>query len=711
MSGEVNSLQKEMSSQEPQETSPSRVSTESFEMVDASQVYEAVTPHWFYHQVQDNRSSWFPFSREDSDKLEQAFSSGVNPQTIVIPTRGGRYDVHLGSRKQRAVYWEEKESEVQRCTWFYKGEESRYVPYPEDFSQVLEDAYMLAVTLNEWKKRLESPFRDIIILHNPKLMVHYQPVGIPDEWGATPSEQGRPRTVKRGVENISVEIPSGEPSQIDHLVFMVHGIGPACDLQFRSIIQCVTDFQSVTLNLLPAHFKKATEEGLIGRVEFLPVDWHSALHADATGVDDDIQRITLPSISRLRHFTNETVLDLFFYNSPTYCQTIVNTVCGEMDRIYSIFRERNPDFKGHVSVTGHSLGSVILFDILTNQTDSSLSSQDMTKTTLLHSESQRDKPRLSEVLQQLELTEYCSVFEGEKIDIEALALCTENDLKDLEIPLGPRKKILQYIRHRGWQKDSSGTAQATSPTADSKKPFLTSGSPPNVVNYEYFDVGIGQVSVKYPQLSFHPEVFFAWGSPVGMYLTVRGLKRIDPKYHFPTCKRFFNIYHPFDPVAYRIEPIVLREQEFEPILIPHHKGRKRMHLELKEGLTRMGTDIIGSLKTAWQTFTRPPIPSLPPPTAEAAAVPDTNLFAVVEAIKIEEPPAPAKEDPMQISVGMLNGGQRFDYVLQEKPIESFNEYLFALQSHVCYWTSEDTALLLLKEIYQTMGINMDQPLL
>lgn len=38
-----------------------------------------------------------------------------------------------------------------------------------------------------------------------------------------------------------------------------------------------------------------------------------------------------------------------------------------------------------------------------------------------------------------------------------------------------------------------------------------------------------------------------------------------------------------------------------------------------------------------------------------------------------------------INVGMLNGGQRIDYVLQEKPIESFNEYLFALQSHLCYW--------------------------
>lgn len=38
-----------------------------------------------------------------------------------------------------------------------------------------------------------------------------------------------------------------------------------------------------------------------------------------------------------------------------------------------------------------------------------------------------------------------------------------------------------------------------------------------------------------------------------------------------------------------------------------------------------------------------------------------------------------------MKMGMLNGGNRIDYVLQEKPIESFNEYLFALQSHLCYW--------------------------
>lgn len=53
-----------------------------------------------------------------------------------------------------------------------------------------------------------------------------------------------------------------------------------------------------------------------------------------------------------------------------------------------------------------------------------------------------------------------------------------------------------------------------------------------------------QVSIDYPQLAFHPQTFFAFGSPIGMFLTVRGLKRIDPNYSFPTCKCFYNIYHP-----------------------------------------------------------------------------------------------------------------------------------------------------------------------
>lgn len=52
------------------------------------------------------------------------------------------------------------------------------------------------------------------------------------------------------------------------------------------------------------------------------------------------------------------------------------------------------------------------------------------------------------------------------------------------------------------------------------------------------------MSANYPQLNYKPTIFFAFGSPIGMFLTVRGVKRIDPNYSLPTCKGFFNIYHP-----------------------------------------------------------------------------------------------------------------------------------------------------------------------
>uniref|UniRef100_A0A8C8MJS1 WWE domain-containing protein n=3 Tax=Oncorhynchus tshawytscha TaxID=74940 RepID=A0A8C8MJS1_ONCTS len=341
-----------------EETSPS--STSSFELVDmepAPPLYQPVQPHWFYCRRVDSKDVWLPFSREDSERLEQALST-AGEEEVVVAVEGERYDVRVRERQRYAVYWEQGPSEVRRCTWFYKGDkDTRYMPYPEEFSTNLEEAYMIAVTLDEWKRKLDFPSGETVILHNPKLIMQYQPITLQDEWVSSPSEQTRPRTVKRGVDNITAEIPDGEPETIDHLVFMVHGIGPACDIRFRSIIQCVNDFRSASLSLLGSHYRRGQEEGRVGRVEFLPVNWHSALHGDATGVDEDIQRITLPSISRLRHFTNDTLLDLFFYNSPTYCQTIVDTVASEVNKLHSLFKHRHPEFTGAVSVVGHSLGS------------------------------------------------------------------------------------------------------------------------------------------------------------------------------------------------------------------------------------------------------------------------------------------------------------------------------------------------------------------
>ena len=59
-------------------------------------------------------------------------------------------------------------------------------------------------------------------------------------------------------------------------------------------------------------------------------------------------------------------LDILLYQSA-YRDHIIRIVLDESNRIYNLFRERNPDFNGKVSLIGHSLGSAILFDLLCRQ--------------------------------------------------------------------------------------------------------------------------------------------------------------------------------------------------------------------------------------------------------------------------------------------------------------------------------------------------------
>uniref|UniRef100_A0A672GVZ4 SEC23 interacting protein n=1 Tax=Salarias fasciatus TaxID=181472 RepID=A0A672GVZ4_SALFA len=725
-------------------------------MMHYTNLYEAVQPHWFFCKQVESKSVWLPFSIIDSLQLEETYNSvQPDPENVIVRTDGGRYDVQLYDRMRTAVYWEEEPTEVRRCSWFYKGDtDSRFVPYSEEFSEKLEAEYKKAVSTNQWHRRLEFPSGETIVMHNPKVIVQFQPSSMPDEWGTTQDGQTRPRVVKRGIDDDHDEVPDGELATVDHLVFMVHGIGPVCDLRFRSMIECVDDFRNVSLKLLHSHYKKSVDEHKISRVEFLPVQWHTALHGDATGVDRRIKKITLPSTGRLRHFTNETLLDVLFYNSPTYCQTIMDAVALEINRLHALFMTRNPDYRGGISVAGHSLGSLILFDLLSNQKnvspapatpavpvsngDAAAPATQTNPAAAATPPAVEEQPKedgddvqdLSAVLQHLGLSDYESTFDEEKIDIESFLMCTVDDLKEMGIPLGPRKKIAKFVKDRVAKQEKKeelkevGPAEAPPPSADvhpdSSVKKLPVGKTVSSVHVDYncFEVGTGQVSVVYHSLDFEPVNFFALGSPIGMFLTVRGLEKIEETYQLPTCKGFFNIYHPLDPVAYRIEPMILPDVDLKPVLVPHHKGRKRLHLELKESLSRMGSDLkhgfISSLRSAWQTlneFARAHT-STAQLQAQLAIVADQieeeEKQQVAEEHKYPDSPEPQREEEPQVKIGMLNGGNRIDYVLQEKPIESFNEYLFALQSHLCYWESEDTALLFLKEIYKIMGIHPEQ---
>lgn len=62
-----------------------------------------------------------------------------------------------------------------------------------------------------------------------------------------------------------------------------------------------------------------------------------------------------------------------------------------------------------------------------------------------------DEPETSHLevfLAAQSMSEFVSVFKREKIDLQALLLCSDQDLKSIHVPLGPRKKILDACKRR-----------------------------------------------------------------------------------------------------------------------------------------------------------------------------------------------------------------------------------------------------------------------
>ncbi|CAG9855431.1 unnamed protein product [Phyllotreta striolata] len=587
-----------------------------------NQVYRPVYHHWFFEKGGQEKKSWQPFSMVDSLALEHAFTSNDLDPEKVIATDGGRYDVNILRRQRSAVYWKSEPTEVRRCSWFHKNSsDGRLLPYEENVAATLEEEYKVAFESNQWHRKIELPNGETVVLHGPDVLVLFSQSQVPDAWGNS-TTQPRPRVVKRGMDEFDID--EGEPARVDHILFMVHGIGSVCDLKFRTVEEVVDEFRGIAYQLVQSHYRTSCEAGAVHRVEVLPISWHDRLHSEETGIDDQLDRITLSSVPTLRKFTNDTLLDILFYTSPVYCQKIISTVGSELNRIYDLFKMRNPEFSGGVSLGGHSLGSLILFDLLCHQ--------------------------------------------DSKVETDS----EESDDLTSEKPAPQDRKMSKRI------------------------------------SYMMGAIGTGQPQIHYTRLNFEPKNFFALGSPIGMFIIVRGLDTLGDNFSLPTCPAFYNIFHPHDPIAYRIESLINPELgQLNPVLIPHHKGRKRMHLELKETMARVGADlkqkVFDSMKNTWNSVYQLAMfhKQTPPPNLEEEVASAYN-----EQIEVKDEPEQV-EDTAGINLGTLNGGRRIDYVLQEAPFEVLTEYFFALKSHVCYWESEDTILMILKEIYTSMGVTSD----
>eukprot|EP01137_Pigoraptor_chileana_P034859 Opistho-2@28032 len=422
---------------------------------------------------------------------------------------------------------------------------------------------------------------------------------------------------------------SDECRHVRHVVLVVHGIGQKLDA-YCNIVDDVNALRQAANAVAPVHF---AEEWGKSRVEFLPVQWRRGLTLPGDGKGEGevagVEDITLDGIRTLRNILNGTMLDILYYMSQRHLRWIVDRLVRELNDIYGKFVARNPSFLlngGTVSIIGHSLGSVIVFDILCAQ----------------------QRPQHAPV------------------NTTASSADPLGDAVAQEIALLEAR--LAALRDR---QKAAGT-----PVADDAE-----GSADHVMDH----VQVTPIG----RLTFPVHTMFALGSPLGCFLTLRGLVLGRPGAR-PLCDRVYNVYHPYDPVAYRLEPVISRRlMDVRAEFVPYHKGGKRIHLEIQD----LGQNITDRANQISQTFMAS-VTSIRGTLSRAFRIGGDG--AVLAQQQVADDPAEAQREPIEL-LREFNPDGRLDFVLQDHPIES--QYLSAINSHMGYWHNPDVALFLLARVY------------
>ena len=205
------------------------------------------------------------------------------------------------------------------------------------------------------------------------------------------------------------------------------------------------------------------------------------------------------------------------------------------------------------------------------------------------------------------------------------------------------------------------------------------------------------------QLNFRPSAFLAMGSPISFFMSIRrnadeaknresaqqdSVRKplFGPFFSLPTCTNFFNLFHPHDPCAYRIEPVLQASlKEVPPALVPHHDGKLRINYKMKSLQTKI-SDAFGKLINPKEWFTE----SL-----------DNSVKKIVENDD-DDHIMRQNSFPHDCPVIQLNDGKRVDYILQETPFEGSNEYLSGLTgAHTSYFDLPDVARFIIVYVVQS----------
>ncbi|CAN0192192.1 unnamed protein product [Bubo scandiacus] len=638
---------------------------------------------WFYRE---DRKTWKPFIGYDSLRIELAYRAlgpgepreGEAAAVEPVCVRSGLYEVDVVNAESYPVYWNQTEKiPVMRGQWFIDG---TWQPLEEEESNLIEQEHLNRFRGQQLQESFDmevsKPVDGKEAIHSLKLSRNHVDWHSVDEVylysDATTSKIARTVTQKLGFSKASssgtrlhrgyVEEATLEdkPPQTSHIVFVVHGIGQKMD-QGR-IIKNTAMMRDTARKIEEKYFSN-----LATHVEFLPVEWRSKLTLDGDTVDS----ITPDKVRGLRDMLNSSAMDIMYYTSPLYRDELVKGLQQELNRLYTLFCSRNPEFEekgGKVSIVSHSLGCVITYDIMTGWNPVRLYEQ------LLQKEEE-------------ELEDRWMSYEEQRL-LEELYI-TKQRLREIEERLHGLK---------------------------------------------------ASTISKPPVLKFKVENFFCMGSPLAVFLALRGIRpgnsgsqdHILPR---TICNRLLNIFHPTDPVAYRLEPLILKHySNISPVQIHWYNTANPLPYE------HMKPSFLNPTKEPTSVTDSESVSAVPSPTTSPVMVRRhygesiTNigkasilgaasigkglggmLFSrfgrssttTPQTLETGKDGAEGGDDKKATTVGTpplphsssgfleptVELEHRIDFELREGLVES--RYWSAVTSHTAYWSSLDIALFLL----------------
>ncbi|GKU01556.1 ddhd protein [Fusarium langsethiae] len=366
---------------------------------------------------------------------------------------------------------------------------------------------------------------------------------------AEKEEEIRRRQEQEIQDDYNAQAGETQGREIEHLVLVTHGIGQLLSLRMESI-NFVHDVNVLRKTIKSVYAHSADLKALnseLGAGPDFPKKREKKGERDLGDLDGDedeypsLEDITIEGVAFARSLISDLALDVLLYQS-SYRAQISKIVLNECNRIFKLFRERNPDFQGKVHLMGHSLGSAILFDLLCQQ--------------------KRDQVPGSRSI--LRLWPAQDVSETPSKDSDLNLEFRVEDFFCIGSPIG----LFQML------KGQTIAARHHLPAENVKNAAGTSTSD-DVLRPAPLASGTEQIS-----------------SVTGLPTSVAS----------PKVQQLFNIFHPSDPISYRLEPLISPSMStLKPQLLPYTK-RGIFGNVAPQGLTGIGAKVGQSVSGLWSSL-------------------------------------------------------------------------------------------------------------